>query len=301
MQSIDFPTLLTIMFVLIDDWYKLHAQRLLKGKVGAKPVFSDAELITLLLAMDFLGFASETQFLSFIRANHLGLFPKLCDQSQFNRRARALRLVIDELRRSWLQEFAQSQDSFLLLDTKPVPVLGYARSKKRSDFRQTAGYGYCSARHFYYFGYKLVAVTTFAGLPVAFEMVAANTDERVAAEEVLTQLEGCEIFGDKGFIGAEWQQEIKQRTGNRIWTPKRSNQKEQNPAWFDQQLKRVRERIEGTFNELQNTGRNLERLLAKTLIGLTTRVIAKLTSYTLKQLLRRSFGIEVQTFQVAVA
>ncbi len=77
MQSIDFPTLLTIMYVLVDDWYKLHAPRLLKGKVGAKPVFSDSEVITLMLAMDFLSFESETQYLSFMRANYLPLFPKL--------------------------------------------------------------------------------------------------------------------------------------------------------------------------------------------------------------------------------
>jgi hypothetical protein len=114
-------------------------------------------------------------------------------------------------------------------------------------------------------------------------------------------LRSCDIFGNKGFIGAEWQQEVKEQSGNRVWTQKRVNQKEQNPHWFDRLLSRVRERIEGSFNELQNTGRNLERMLAKTVIGLTTRVIAKVTSYTLKQLLRHSFGLDVQTFQVAEA
>lgn len=301
MQSIDFPTLLTIIYVLIDDWYKQHAPRLLKGKVGAKPVFSDSEVITLMLALDFLGFESESQFLSFMRANYLELFPRLCDQSQFNRRARSLRLIVEQLRRSWLTDLGATQDLFLLMDTKPVPVVGYKRSKKHSDFRQSAGYGYCSARHFHYFGYKLVAVTTFSGLPVVFEMVAANTDERAAAEEVLSSLRSCDIFGDKGFIGQEWQQQIKEQSGNRVWTAKRANQKEQNPGWFDRLLNRVRERIEGSFNELQNTGRNLERLLAKTVIGLSTRVIAKVTSYTLKQLLRDSLGLDVQTFQVASA
>ncbi|MGB9179298.1 MAG: hypothetical protein WCB68_08620 [Pyrinomonadaceae bacterium] len=132
-------------------------------------------------------------------------------------------------------------------------------------------------------------------------MVAANTDERDAAEEVLCYLRSCDIFGDKDFIGAEWQQEVKEQSGNRIWAAKRVNQKEQNPVWFDRLLSRVRERIEGSFNELQNTGRNLERLLAKTVVGLSTRVIAKVTSYTLKQLLRNSFGLDVQTFQVAAA
>jgi hypothetical protein len=301
MHSIDFPTLLTIMYVLVDDWYKENAPRLLKGKVGVKPVFTDAELITLMLAMDFLSFESETQFLAFMRANYLPLFPNLCDQSQFNRRSRSVRLMVEQLRRTWLSELRSPDDLFFLLDTKPVPVLGYKRSKKRSDFRQSAGYGYCSARHFHYFGYKFVAVTTFSGLPVAFEMVAANTDEREAAEEVLCRLRSCDIFGDKGFIGAEWQQEIKEQSGNRIWTTKRVNQKEQNPKWFDRLLSSVRERIEGSFNELQNTGRNMERLLAKTVIGLSTRIIAKVTSYTLKLLLRNSFGLDVQTFQVAEA
>ena len=109
MHSIDFPTLLTIMYVLVDDWYKENAPRLLKGKVGAKPVFSDAELITLMLAMDFLSFESETQFLAFMRANHLPLFPKLCDQSQFNRRSRSLRLLVEQLRRSWLEELRRAR------------------------------------------------------------------------------------------------------------------------------------------------------------------------------------------------
>lgn len=42
--------------LLIDDRYKLNALHLLKGKVGAKPVFSDSEVITLMLAQDFLCF-----------------------------------------------------------------------------------------------------------------------------------------------------------------------------------------------------------------------------------------------------
>ncbi len=142
MHSIDFPTLLTIMYVMVDDWYKEQAPRLLKGKVGAKPVFSDSELITLMLAQDSLSFDSETHFLSYMRANYLPLFPKLCDQSQFNRRARSLRLIVEQLRRTWLTELGATQDLLFLMDTEPVPVVSYKRSKKQSDFRQSAGYGY---------------------------------------------------------------------------------------------------------------------------------------------------------------
>lgn len=144
-----------------------------------------------------------------------------------------------------------------------------------------------------------MALTTFDGVPVVYDLVTAKTDEREAAEEVLDFLRRCDIFGDKGFIGEEWQAEVKEQSGNRVWTVKRKNQRAQNPKSFDRWLNSVRERIEGAFNEFQNTGRNLERLLTKTVIGLSTRVIAKVTSHTLKLLLRRRFGIEVQTFQAA--
>jgi len=66
-------------------------------------------------------------------------------------------------------------------------------------------------------------------------------------------------------------------------------------------LNSIRERVEGAFNEVQNTGRNLERLLRKTVIGLITHVIAKMASHTLKLVLRRFFGIDVQTFEMAPA
>jgi len=69
-MTIDFETLLTIIYVLVDDWYQHVGRRLLKGKRGAKPIFSDSEVITLLLVMDFLPFPGETQFLGFIRANY---------------------------------------------------------------------------------------------------------------------------------------------------------------------------------------------------------------------------------------
>jgi hypothetical protein len=301
MISIDFETLLTIIYVVVDDWYQAEGEQLLQGKPGAKPEFSDSEIITLLLAMDFIPFPGETQFLGFIRANYLALFPHLVDQSQFNRRARGLRLVVEALRRNWAHHLGVEQETQFLLDTKPVPVLGYKRSKRHSDFAGSADYGYCSSRNLHYFGYKLVLITTLRGIPVVYELVPASTDERQAAETVLTCLSNCDIFGDKGFLGDAWQAQVFEQTGNRIWTVKRTNQHDQNPTIFDQTLNRIRERIEGTFHEIQNTGRFLERLLAKTVVGLCTRIIAKLASHALKQLLRRDFGVDVQSFCTAAA
>ena len=301
MTSIPASDLLTIIFVLVDDWYQAHGIRYLKGKPGAKPEFSDSEVITLLLAMDFIPFPSETQFLGFMRANYLALFPRLIAQSQFNRRARALRLLVEELRRAWLIQLGVFHHTRFLLDTKPVPVVGVKRSNRHSDFAGNASYGYCPSRNMKYFGYKLVVITTFSGIPVVYELVPANTDEREAAEAVLVYLRGCQIIGDKGFIGMEWQAQVCAWIQNQIWTPKRSNQYQQNPQALDRWLNSVRERIEGVFHELTNTGRDLEGLLAKTLVGLCTRVIAKMASHALKHVLNIQFGIKVQTFEMAAS
>lgn len=297
MTSISITDLLTIIFVLVDDWYQDYGHKFLNGKVGKKPVFKDSEVITLMLAHDFIPYPSETQYVEFIRANYLALFPKLVDQSQFNRRARALRLLVEQFRRFWIVQKGWHLQSCYLMDTKPVPVVGYKRLKSHSDFAGNANYGRCVSRNLSYFGYKLVVLSTLSGIPVAYELVPANLDERLAAEAVIDYLSSCDIFADKGFLGYEWQTSIFDQTNNLIWTPKRKNQSVQNAKAFDRWLSSVRERIEGVFHEIQNTGRNLERLLAKTVVGLCARVITKMTSHLLRHLLRVDFGVNIQTFQ----
>lgn len=297
MTSISITDLLTIIFVLVDDWYQAHGHKLLNGKVGKKPKFKDSEVMTLMLAHDFMPYPGETQYIEFIRANYLALFPKLVDQSQFNRRARALRLLVEQLRRFWIVQKGWHLHTNYLLDTKPVPVVGYKRLKSHSDFAGNADYGRCASRNLSYFGYKLVVLSTLSGIPVAYELVPANLDERLAAEAVIDYLASCDIFADKGFLGFEWQTRIFDQTHNLIWTPKRKNQSVQNSKTLDRWLSSVRERIEGVFHEIQNTGRNLERLLAKTVVGLCARVITKMTSHLLRHLLRVDFRVNVQIFQ----
>jgi len=301
MTSITISDILTIIFVLVDDWYQAEGVKLLRGKPGKKPKFSDSEVMTLMLAQDYIPYPSETQYIEFIRANHLDMFPKLIDQSQFNRRARALRLLVEQLRRYWILQKGWDRQTCYLMDTKPVPVLGYKRNKKHSDFLGRAGYGICISRNLKYFGFKLVAISTMKGIPVLYDLVPANSDERLAAEAILDQLSGCDLFTDKGFIGLEWQTRIFDQTNNLIWTPRRSNQYVQNTRNLDRWLSSVRERIEGVFHEIQNTGRNIERLLTKTVIGLCTRVIAKMTSHLLRHLLLIDFNVNVQTFETVSA
>ena len=301
MTGISISDLLTTIFVLVDDWYQMNVRQRSKHKRGRKPKLTDSEVLTLMLVQDFIPYASETQFLAYIRANQLDLFPHLLDQSQFNRPARSLRMLIEALRRFWITQRGLLNHTNYLLDTKPIPVMGYKRQKRQSDFAGSAAYGYCASRKMKYFGYKLVTITTLTGFPIVYDMDPANLDERLAAEAVTGYLTCCDIFADKGFIGLEWQTKIFDQTGNLIWTPMRSNQDTQNTRGLDRWLSSVRERIEGVFHELQNTGRNMERLLAKTVLGLCTRIATKLTSHLLRLILRLDYGIHVQTFTISLS
>lgn len=297
MNSIDFESLIITIFVLVDDWYQIEGKALKTLSPGAKAEMSDSEIMTLALVMDYLPFPGETQFIGFVRANYGQWFPNLLSQSQFNRRLRRLGQMLETLRRNWVQQLGgENADSFVV-DTKPIPVMGYRRSKRHSDFYGSAGYGYCAARKMKYFGYKLVMLCTLKGLPVAYELVSANTDERKSVEGVLETVRNCDVYGDKGFIGQDWQQQIASSTGNRIWTIHRQNQHHQNSSSLKRLISRVRQRIEGVFHEIQNTGRNPERLLNKTVRGLATHLTAKITSHTLRLLLRDRFAIDVLTFE----
>jgi len=291
-QLFDIPTLFTHVFVLVDDWCKQHPRQ----RVGRKPLFSDSEVITLLLMMDFLPYPSERQYLAYVRANHLDLFPRLLDQSQFNVRARALSYRLEPLRQSLHKKLVKELQAYLLMDSKPVPVVSYKRNKDQSDFLGSANYGVCTSRALKYYGYKLIMIATLEGVPVCYDLVPANTDERVAAEQLLETVKHAQVLGDKGFIGAFWQQEMLEAFEVKVVTAKRKNQAEQNPRELDKVVGSLRQRMEGVFNELQNLGKNLERLLAKTVVGLGTRVAALVTSHTLKLFLRKVYNMDVQTF-----
>lgn len=296
MASIEMESILTTVYVLVDDWYETEGREWRAHKPGVRPVFKDSEMLTLMLAHEWMPYGGETQYIGYIRANYGRLFPALVDQSQYNRRAKALRLFLEPLREHWLSYLIFETEA-LLVDTKPIPVMGMKRSKKGSDFAGHASYGYCASRQLHYFGYKLVCLTTLDGLPIVYDLVPAHTDERVAAEAVLGRLENRRIYGDKGFLGADWQLRMTQAYGHHIFTFKRRNQTDPNPPHLNAFLARHRSRIESTFNALQNTGRFLERLYAKSIVGLCTRIAAKLTAWTLSIVLAQYFSINIRTFE----
>lgn len=59
MPSIAMVDLLTIIYVLVDEWYQTKGQAMLKGKPGMKPGFSASEMLTLILVQDFIPYPGD--------------------------------------------------------------------------------------------------------------------------------------------------------------------------------------------------------------------------------------------------
>ena len=69
MAGISIPDLLNIYYVLVDNWYQAQGAFYLKGQPGAKPVFSNSRVITLMVCMDFIPCPAETRFIEHIRSD----------------------------------------------------------------------------------------------------------------------------------------------------------------------------------------------------------------------------------------
>ena len=76
MRSIPISEILLYIFVLVDDWYQEYAGFYRQGKPGQKPEFRDSEVMTIMLAMDFIPFPSERQFVEYVRT--IWLYSQSC-------------------------------------------------------------------------------------------------------------------------------------------------------------------------------------------------------------------------------
>lgn len=86
---VDCDTFLVTVYTLIDDWYQQFAALAKPVRRGHRPEVSDSEVLTLHLCQQWLGW-SDRLFLAYVNRHWRGYFPRLLDQSSYNRRTRDL-------------------------------------------------------------------------------------------------------------------------------------------------------------------------------------------------------------------
>jgi len=267
--SADLDALLTCLYVLVDDL--LPARR----RFGRPPRISDSELICLAIAQVLLDCPNERRFLRLAKRRLGHLFPYIPGQSGFNKRLRALAPQLVEAIMLLARLSPSFCDRLRLLDSTPVPCAASRETVRRSALAGLGGYGYCRSHSRWFWGFRLYLLCSPDGLPVGFELAAANAPERVVAAELLERVlqPGQTVIADKGFAGADFEQLVSS-LGGRLLRPDR---KDEQPRFGS--LGGVRQWIESTFETLKGQ-LSLERHGGRTLSGLISRIARRLLALT---------------------
>src|SRR5260370_23457861 len=172
------------------------------GRPGRRAFVSDAELVALAVAQAAIGISSDRQFLGLIGRVVPGWFPHLRDQSQYNRRLRALVELISIVQRRlarWLDT-----GGVRLSDGTLIGVANYPGCAQRSEFAGFARYGFAKSTHRFVYGVRLVLLTDARGLPLGYTIVPANEKEYEPLADLLTGSPAEVVIGDKGFWGRDY-------------------------------------------------------------------------------------------------
>lgn len=260
-------------------------------KRGPKPQFSDIEVITLSLLSECLMYDSENYLFAMLHKNYQSEFPKLIERSRYNRRRRALVHLKEQVRQHLVGHLAQGEDTFVI-DSMPIQICKFSRAKRvkvcREDYRTAPSYGFCPAQQNTYFGYKLHGVSTVNGIITSFDLSKANMHDIEYLQDIRDSYAGSILLGDRAYLSEPLQLELFETHELLLQTPMRINQKNyhKQPAVF----RKVRKRIETIFSQFCDQF-HIQRNLAKSFSGLATRILAKLTGFTLLQYLNKyEFG-----------
>lgn len=253
--------LVIALYVQIDDFLEPR-----RGP-GRPPKLTDSELITLAVAQVLLGMPNDRQFLALARWRLGHLFPVLIDQSNDNRRLRALAPQIARCIGYLAFVSPSFCDRLRLLDSTPVPCGQSRETVRRSEFAGHAGYGYCRSHSRWFWGFRLYLICAGDGMPIGWELAAANIGERVVAAEMLDRvpLAGHGVIADKNFAGAEFET-LMAAHGAHFVRPDRRDEPRRHGG-----LGAVRQWIESTFWTCKGQ-LGLERHGARTITGLAARV-----------------------------
>lgn len=267
---------ITVLFCLVDDAYTLLNPRWQSHDALKK--LSDSEVITLTLFQQLRGTESERSFLRDAQRFFVHLFPGVAGMhpSSLHRRVRRLRRFLEPLRRTVLPELVGEPET-LLIDSTLLEVLHPRQVKQSAGFE---GAGWVRWGSFALYGVKLHLLCATNRVPLCYELTPANVAEVRLVGELLGDAhlgEGLarRLFGDLAYR-SEKLGETLAGAGVALVT-ERSRQHG------------VRQQAEIAFSTLKRVF-GIEHTLAKTLVGLATRIVAKVTAYTYGLYVNRLLG-----------
>jgi hypothetical protein len=250
-----------------------------------KPKLSDLEVVSLILTAEFMGIDSESHL---FRHLPFALNNKI-ERSIYNRRKRRLSSNLDEIRLRLAKEFNEFENYFIV-DSMPLEVCKIARSSRskicKEEQYSMPNKGFCASQKMSFYGYKLHAVCSIAGVFQSIDISPASVHDIHYLQDIKTQLSNCVLLGDKGYLSQTIQIDLFNEVNIHLETPKRSNQKNYKPQFY--QYKKYRKRIETLFSQLCDQFM-IRRNYAKSFQGFKTRILAKITALTIVQYINKVY------------
>lgn len=274
-------------FEIILAIVKQSLQDILDGKgnvpkPGPAPQFSDAEVIALSLLSEACMIDSENLLFAKLNKYQGERFHHI-ERSRYNRRRKQLNPLTERLRKTLVFQMVSGEDVFLI-DSMPMEICKFARAKClricRDNFDMIPSFGGCASQLKTYFGYKLHSVTSMTGVITHFAITQAHVADIHFLKHIKPYYPGCTLLGDRAYLSNPLQLELFEEHRLLLHTPMRRNQRnyKRQPAVF----RKTRRRIETLFSQLQDQF-NFQRNYAKSFWGLMTRVLNKITAFTILQ------------------
>jgi hypothetical protein len=275
---------MTDLEALVVAGYVFADEYSVPARPGRPALVTDAELVALAVAQAAIGISSDRQFLGLIGRVLPGWFPHLPEQSQYNRRLRALVELISHVQ----QRLARWLDGggVRVSDGSLIAVAGYPGCAQRSEFAGFARYGYAKSQHRYIYGVRLVLLTDLRGVPLGYTIVPANDKEYEPLADLLTGTPSEVVVADKGFWGRDYQARLA-ASGTTLLTPAKTRTAANDGR--ERALASTRLVIESVFANLKEQMR-LERHLARTPAGLAVRIAQRILALTIGILLNTLSG-----------
>ncbi len=259
-------TLLTTLYVFLDDRILQRLSLSRAGRPSRRPVLTDAELLCLVVAQHLLQFDSETRWVRYAHTHLKDMFPGMPHQPGYNKRVRAAGTLISAVITERARDTPSWHELLRLVDSTPVPAGMSRETVKRSDLAGDAGYGYCASHSRFFWGFPLYLISTPEGMPVLWALANPKIGEREVTQAMLEQghhlvPDGQAILGDKGFAGKDLERFISEELGATLIRPDRKDEK---PRFG--KLGGIRQWIESLFDTLKGQ-LGLERHDGRTLAG----------------------------------
>ena len=249
-----------------------------------RPKMSDCQIIALTITGESLGIDSESYFWGKLQSDHIADFPNLIHRCNFNRRRKRLYPFIDLLNKTIADQLNEGEDTYLV-DSIPIPICQIVREKQskicKEKFETAPDKGFSAVSKSYYYGYKLHLLTSMRGIFYSMDLSKASVhDVHYLSDVKYSGLNHCTLLADKGYLSGTHQLDLFASCNIELQTPMRINQKDYQP--FPVIFKHVRKRIETLFAQLCDQFM-LKRNYAKTVLGLSVRILSKITAVTLLQ------------------